>query len=131
MKKNGILHPGLSRHIAEMGHTDTLAIGDAGLPIPACVERIDLALARGIPRFLETLDVVLQEFQAEHMFLAEDLKKVSPGFYADLKTRLGDLPVTFVSHEAFKEKTAQCKAVVRTGEVTPYANIILCSGVSF
>ena len=58
-------------------------------------------------------------------------KQVSPGFYADLKTRLGDLPVTFVSHEAFKEKTAQCKAVIRTGEVTPYANIILCSGVSF
>ncbi len=114
-----------------MGHTDTLAIGDAGLPIPACVERIDLALAHGIPRFLETLDVVLQEFQAEHIILAEELKQVSPGFYADLKTRLGDLPVNFVSHEAFKEKIAQCKAVVRTGEVTPYANIILCSGVSF
>ena len=131
MKKKGILHPGLSRLVAEMGHTDTLAIADAGLPIPACVERIDLALTHGIPRLLETLDVVLQEFQAEHIFLAEELKQVSPGFYAELITRLGDLPVTFVSHETFKNKTAQCKAVVRTGEVTPYANIILRSGVSF
>jgi len=37
----------------------------------------------------------------------------------------------FVSHSQLKELTKNCKAVIRTGETTPYANIILQSGCIF
>ena len=41
------------------------------------------------------------------------------------------IKVVYVSHEKFKEQTKACRAVVRTGEATPYANIIFHSGVTF
>ncbi|QTL98684.1 hypothetical protein GM661_12275 [Iocasia frigidifontis] len=36
-----------------------------------------------------------------------------------------------VSYQDFKEMTKEAKAVVRSGETTAYANIILSSGVNF
>ena len=36
-----------------------------------------------------------------------------------------------VSHEEFKRRSATARAVVRTGECTPYANIMLIAGVAF
>jgi len=55
VKKTILINSRLSEVIASMGHTDTIAIADSGLPIPKGVERIDLALTRDIPRFLDTL----------------------------------------------------------------------------
>ena len=42
MLKTGIFHPQLARVLAELRHKDTIIIGDAGLPIPKGVERVDL-----------------------------------------------------------------------------------------
>jgi D-ribose pyranase len=39
--------------------------------------------------------------------------------------------VTAIPHEEFKARTAAARAVVRTGEFTPYANVILIAGVTF
>ena len=52
MRKTSLLNSNLSSVISKMGHTDMLAIGDCGLPIPNETERIDLALVAGIPTFL-------------------------------------------------------------------------------
>jgi D-ribose pyranase len=41
------------------------------------------------------------------------------------------VPVEFVSHSDFKARTASARAIVRTGEFAPYANVILVSGVVF
>jgi len=49
MKKHGILNPELSRAIAELGHNDMVLVGDAGMPIPEHVQRIDLSLVAGVP----------------------------------------------------------------------------------
>ena len=43
MKKNGILNSDISRVLSYMGHTDRVCVGDAGLPCPDEVERIDLS----------------------------------------------------------------------------------------
>ncbi len=63
MKRSGILNPQLAQVVASMGHTELLCIADSGLPIPPEVLRIDLALAAGVPGFLQTLDAVLSELQ--------------------------------------------------------------------
>ncbi|PIW12307.1 MAG: D-ribose pyranase, partial [Candidatus Infernicultor aquiphilus] len=39
--------------------------------------------------------------------------------------------VKFISHEELKELSKQARAIIRTGECSPYANIILISGVIF
>ena len=39
--------------------------------------------------------------------------------------------VEFVTHEKLKELARHARAVIRTGEATPFANVILYSGVIF
>ncbi|HSL31108.1 MAG TPA: D-ribose pyranase [Anaerolineales bacterium] len=131
MKKTTLLHSDLSYIIATLGHLDTLVIADAGLPIPATTERIDLALTKGVPGALQTLRVVLEEMQVEKIILAEEGKDRNPAFLAEVQKLLPDVPVEFVSHVEFKARTADARAVVRTGEFSPYANVILLSGVVF
>lgn len=131
MKKFGVLNQPLSAVIAGLGHMDTLVIADAGLPIPAETQRIDLALTKGIPTFLDTLGVVLREVQVERAMVAEEMLDVSPSIYAAIVDLLGDVPIETVTHLILKEQTRSARAVVRTGEFTPYANIVLVSGVVF
>lgn len=121
----------LSETIAGMGHTDMLVIADAGLPIPEGPRRIDLALRRGVPGFIQTLEVVLTELRVERIIIARETGEVSPQILAQIEQLLPDVDVQQLSHEKFKQVTASARAVVRTGEFTPYANIILVSGVDF
>jgi D-ribose pyranase len=114
-----------------MGHRDELVIADAGLPIPEPVQRIDLALTENVPRFLDALRVVLSELQVESATVAEEMGSISPSIYEQIEELLGDIPIQNVSHEQFKHRTHSSKAVIRTGEFTPYANIILVAGVVF
>ena len=60
MRKTKLINSEVSYTISKMGHTDSLTIGDCGLPIPSNVNRIDLALKYGVPSFVETLDTVLE-----------------------------------------------------------------------
>jgi len=131
VKRSPLLHAELSHVIASLGHGDMLVLGDAGLPIPAGPRRIDLAVARGVPLLNDVLQAVLSEMQVEGIVVADealggDTKKL-PDWYPQ---SLGIEPQT-VSHEEFKRRTAKARAMVRTGECTPYANIILVAGVKF
>ncbi len=131
MKKIGLLNQPLSAVIAGLGHTDTLVIADAGLPIPATTQRIDLALVNGVPTFLETLQAVLVEMQVERAIIATEMAGANSAIHGATRTMLGTIAVTTVTHEEFKQLTANARAVVRTGECSPYANVILVSGVTF
>lgn len=131
MKKGNILNPQLSKIIASMGHTDGLVIADCGLPIPDVAERVDLALSEHIPSFIQTLEVVLRELEVESIVLAEEIKTFNPSLCEVLLEKFSSKPVTWVDHDTFKQLTKEAKAVVRTGECSPYANIILKSGVIF
>lgn len=131
MRKTALLNSDISAVISRMGHTDMLAIGDCGLPIPDETKRIDIALIKNIPGFLQTLEAVLLELQVEEILLASETKEVSPELYEKILEVIGNVKVTWISHEELKDNLKKCKAVVRTGEQTPYANIILKSGVVF
>lgn len=135
MKKQGILNSDISRVLSYMGHTDKLAIGDCGLPIPCDTERIDLALKAGIPSFMEVLTAVSEDMAVEEIILAEEIKEKNPKVLSEIEKLFNaqetGFKITFVSHEKLKEQTRECKAVIRTGEVTPYANIILQSACIF
>lgn len=128
MKKIGIINGPISNVIAHLEHTDTLTIADAGLPTPDTTQRIDLALKPGTPGFLETLDVVLQEMFVEKAYVSADIQTVSPHIYAGIKARLGDVPIEALPHPEFKQLSAHSKAIIRTGEYTPYSLVILVAG---
>lgn len=133
MKKAGILNSDISRVLSYMGHTDLICVGDCGLPIPDEVERIDLALKFGVPGFMETLKVVVGDMKVEKIVLAEEIKTQNPKVLGEIKALFAgqEIEVQFMSHTELKSLTRDCKAVIRTGEITPYANIILQSGCIF
>ena len=133
MKRAGILNSDISRVLSYMGHTDCICIGDCGLPIPDEVERIDLALAFGVPTFMQTLKVVVDDMKVEKIVLAEEIKTQNPKVLGEIEALFAEqaIEVEFVSHVELKALTGSCKAVIRTGETTPYANIVLQSGCIF
>lgn len=131
MKKNGIINSRLAGVIAEMGHQDSLVIADCGLPIPNDVERIDLSLTKGYPVFIKTLKAVLADLVVEKAILASEIKAESPELETKIIEIMPEVEIEYISHAELKKYTTTSRAVVRTGEITPYANIILISGVDF
>ncbi|EST59844.1 D-ribose pyranase [Proteus hauseri] len=139
MKKGVLLNSPISSLISRLGHTDKITIADAGLPIPSSVERIDLALTQGIPDFMSVLQTITHEMQVEAVMLAEEIKTINPSLFNEIISYLHlleqeqkkPIQIMSVSHEALKKQLTENKAVIRTGECTPYANIVLFSGVTF
>lgn len=132
MKKKGILNSHISKVLADLGHTDKVCICDCGLPIANSVEKIDLAFSLGHPSFQEILDVVIDDMQVEKIILAEEIKSINPEQLEKIKKKFSHkIQIEFVSHEEFKIMSNSTKAVIRTGEASPYSNIILQSGVIF
>ena len=127
MKRGTLLNAELSGLIAAMGHGDLLIIGDAGLPIPSGVRCIDLAVTAGVPRFLDVLDAVLSELIVERFGVADEAE---PALMNELSLRSLGSPAQ-MSHEDLKLASHRARAIVRTGEFSPYTNICLWSGVAF
>ena len=128
MKKTNLINPALSEVVASLGHTDTLVVADAGLPISNETQRIDLALTHGIPSFVDTLRVILEEMYIEKAYVSEEVLVKSPHIYQAIQALLKNTPIETVPHKAFKDMTKTARAVVRTGEFTPFANVILVAG---
>jgi D-ribose pyranase len=129
MKKSGHLNRDISRILASMGHTDSIVVSDCGLPVPPGVECIDVSLAMGDPPFLNVLDTVLADLQVERVVFASESKQHNCTLVSRASKMTGEaVRVEFVSHEELKELTRNARAVIRTGEATPFANVILYSG---
>lgn len=132
MKKVGILNGELSKVIAEMAHNDTILIGDAGMPVPKGVQLIDLAVVNGVPGFCDVLKAVLSELYVVEGIIDKEMLEVSPHMRRQLDEIVKEeFKLIEVPHEELKKVSNEVKAVVRTGEFTPYANIILRAGVLF
>lgn len=132
-KTTTTINPQLSKIISETGHTDLLVVTDAGLPIPPGSQRVDLAYRPGAPEWLDVLDTVLAEVVIEGATMSSETAEVSPHLLEEIRARLEPLgiEVALVPHEEFKETTKEARAFVRSGEYTPYANIILQAGVAY
>ena len=121
MLKGGILHPQLRSLMGRLRHMDTLVIADAGLPVPAGVERVDLGWRPGDPAYLD-----------EHATFAEEALTVSPEFHKKALALLPEgCPVDYLPHTELKKQTEKAMAIVLTGEFTPYTNVILRCGCAY
>ena len=129
MRRGGILNAQLAGAQARRGHTDALVVCDAGLPIPPGPEVVDLAFRFGVPSFETVLLGILEELVVEGATAAEETEAHNPRSHELLRSRLPDLEL--VPHEELKRMVAGAKLVVRTGEATPYSNVVLRCGVPF
>lgn len=126
MYKSVVLNSEISKVLSELGHGDFVVIGDCGLPIPEGVKRIDIALKAGTPSFGETYELLTESMYVERQVFAEEVGD------AGLKRVLDSgILSEQVPHEELKRMCKEAKAVIRTGETTPFANVVLYSNVFF
>lgn len=128
MKRSGILNPAINYLLASTGHTDYFTICDRGFPIPASQDRIDLALADNLPQVLDVVRLIDAEFVIDRIILADEAEHYSPGFVDELRTSHPRIRIETVPHLELKRLSGQGRATIRTGDTTPYANILVVSG---
>ena len=139
MKKTGLLNVAISSAVAQLGHGNSLCISDAGLPVAKGVSMIDLAVSSGVPSFIDVLNATISEMYVERVVIAAELEESQVQIYAKLQdvirgleaSQNNSIKLETIPHVEFKTKTQDCLAVVRTGECTPFANVILYAGVPF
>ena len=131
MKKRGIINAQLAGLLAGLGHKDLFMVADGGMPVPKGVEIVDLALCGGVPTFRQVMDAVLDEVQVEGYTLAEEIVENNPELLSYIEEKLDGAESEMISNEQLKEESVGLKFVIRTGEFTPYPNIVLRAGVAF
>ncbi|KML28147.1 D-ribose pyranase [Priestia aryabhattai] len=129
MKRHGMINSHITKTLTDLGHTDTIVIADAGLPVPRDVPKIDLSLKLGVPSFEDVVVAVLEDMATEKIVIASEMKERNQKAYELMEKQ--NILVEEVSHEQLKMLTSKAKVVIRTGEATPYANCILQAGVIF
>ena len=134
MKKTAVLNSHISQAISTLGHYDLLTINDAGMPIPNDDKRIDIAVTKGLPRFIDVLENVLTEVEIQKIYLAEEIKTHNSKQLKAIKQLINEhVIIEFIPHSKMKEmlQSPLNKGNIRTGETTPFSNIILESNVTF
>ena len=129
MLKTGLLNPHVLSLLARVRHTNLLVISDLGFPFWPTLETVDLSLVAGIPTVNQVLASILPNFHAGQAYMAEEfLQQNAPAAEAALRRTLDGVPLAFEPHEAaFKKRVPGAIGLIRTGDPTPYANIILVS----
>ncbi|MCW0136795.1 D-ribose pyranase [Escherichia coli] len=98
MKKGTVLNSDISSVISRLGHTDTLVVCDAGLPIPKSTTRIDMALTQVYLLLCRCWASSQNEMQVEAAIIAEEIKQHNPQLHETLLTHLEQLQNTRKYH---------------------------------
>ena len=119
--KTGILNPHLNSLLSRVRHTNTLVLADRGFPFWPTVETIDLSLIDGIPTVAQVFEAIQQNWTMGRIWMAEEYRQNNP------PEALAALPksILWEPHIAFKLRVPQAIGLIRTGDTTQYANMIL------
>jgi len=133
-----VISPELLDVLFRMGHGDEIVLADAFFPGDAFGQRVVRADGIGIPRLLEGIMplITLDAYVESPLFMMQPV----PGDDLDMeverayrqaidRTWPDTPPVARVERFAFYDQAKQAFAVVMTGEVRKYGNIILKKGV--
>jgi D-ribose pyranase len=131
MKRSGILNAHLAAAIAGIGHGQTILIADAGMPRTNQVPIVDLAVVLGCPSFIYVVTAIVAECSVERYTIAEELSVSGHPVLTQLRSCLIGTPEEVVSHTDLKALSNDALIFVRTGEATPYANVLLRASVVF
>jgi D-ribose pyranase len=124
-----ILNPQLLSLLARVRHTNALVIADRGFPFWPQLETVDLSLMDNVPTVLQVLGAVRPDFHAVQAFMAREfLEHNTTATRAEFAAALEGVPLQHEPHVEFKKRVPGAIGLVRTGDTTQYANMILISG---
>lgn len=126
MIKTGILNPHVNSLLSRVRHTNTLVIADRGFPFWPTIETVDLSLVDDVPTVLAVLAALRPNFQIGRAWMAREFLKHND---ARKRTAFAEacrgIPLTHEAHVRFKRRVPNAIGLIRTGDTTPYSNIIL------
>lgn len=126
MLKTGILNPHVLDLIARIRHTNTLVISDWAFPYWPQIETVDISLTHNLPTVLDVLDLLTPVFKIGRIWQADEFVAVNSGeTVARFAKSFGDIPLTREPHLDFKKRVPMAIGLIRTGDATPYGNIIV------
>ena len=124
----GILNPAINSLLSRVRHTNTLVIADRGFPFWPRIETVDISLVDDVPTVLEVLAAVRDNFNLGRIYMAREFVPAnSRKVRADFGRACRGVPVEFEPHIEFKLRVPQAIGLIRTGDTTQYANMILVS----
>jgi L-fucose mutarotase len=133
-----LLHADLLHALASMGHGDELVIADANFPGASIARRLIQAGGASAP---EALDAILTVLPLDTFLRPSALTMQVVGDAAAIPEPVREFGEVFARHgraaldlgklerEAFYTRARNAYAVVRTGDLRPYGNILLVKGV--
>ena len=126
MLKNGILNPAINSLLSRVRHTNTLVIADRGFPFWPGIETVDISLVDDIPRVLDVLNAIRQNFVIGAAFMAEEFRSANgSATQHEFSSALSDISITYEPHVEFKKRVPRAIGLIRTGDTTQYANVII------
>jgi D-ribose pyranase len=129
MIRNGILNPQINDLLARVRHTNLLVISDRGFPYWPMIETVDISLVDGIPTVLQVLNAIRPNFDICEIFMANEFKlENTPQVQQQFADAMQGIPLTFEAHIEMKKRVPNAIGLIRTGDTTQYANLVLMSG---
>ena len=111
--------------LSDLAQGRYVVIADAGLPIPAGSDLLDLSVVASVPSFEDVLRAVTSEIVVERVLLAHQMLAASSELAERSQRILDGVRIDWIDHEEIKQMVCGARIVVRTGECTPYANAVV------
>ena len=128
MLKTGLLNPQMHSLLSRVRYTNTLVIADRGFPFWPTIETVDISLVDDVPTVLEVLTAIRSNFKIGQILMAKEfLAENSRKTRADFVRACEGIAVAFEPHLEFKQRVPHAIGLIRTGDTTQYANMILVS----
>jgi D-ribose pyranase len=126
MLKTGILNPQISSLLSRVRHTNTLIIADRGFPFWPMIETVDVSVVDDLPTVLQMLKAIRPNFQIGKAWMAQEFFESNTAeTRSDFAEVLRGIEATHEPHVEFKKRVPHAIGLIRTGDTTQYANIIL------
>lgn len=126
MLKTGILNPSINSLLSRVRHTNTLVISDRGFPFWPQIEIVDISLIDDLPRVLDVFKAIRENFSIGRVFMAEEFRTANtPETRETFELALSGVPLVFEHHTELKKRVPCAIGLIRTGDTTQYANMIL------
>jgi D-ribose pyranase len=126
MLKVGILNPAINALLSRARHTNTLVIADRGFPFWPQIETIDISLVDDVPRVLDVLGAIRANFNVGRVIMADEfLTHNTAAVRKRFDAALDGISLVFEPHAALKQRVPSAIGLIRTGDTTQYANMIL------
>ena len=129
MKEVGMINGEIDSALNRQGHMDLMMVVDAGFPCPDHVELIDIALSEGVPGVLDVLAELKKYHSVEKIVVAQEAQDHNPSYLGEVAKAFGDgVALEVISHVELKQRSHDVKTIIRTGDFTAWANVMLVSG---